>query len=539
MRLAAPSLFSSWKIFADAEAMNLVNQQGILNRSIQLQAFLLYMISLVQNLSNAYTWVNILPHLPIRTGTAATFSGSSALSATCSKFQISSHSMPVWGSLRPGIYFGLKSRTIARLTGTPKSRNKAWANLATGIMWSKSAAPQSHFAGFRHDTAQDELTRFEWTRHDGKHFGLEQLIDSSYGLNISASFVIPDVNSVESGSDVPTVLSDSSPTWLQYIDVKETPPTSDQVPKKSFIFYFGNADMSPSISDDDGGLLRNLSLSTSAGDNSKTSTIVMIKGNSQSTGPITLFLHLSSEHLVVSYCGLRRQDVFGGSERIKLSASENPAFTRNSFALFDAAGRFRNAIESDSTFIAVQIQFSGALAIRSIYYEGVDEAAAPYTRAPAANSIVSDTNSEIISIPEVGLTLQEVLGRLEASGLQSLADDFDVYMDLHTRCYKERFESKFLNFFSVPATFNLKASIGESEIAKRAISAVLGGLGYFQGQSRVSDGLDEVAVFDPQQGLVVPPLKKRAAPLESLVFNLLTATPSRTSFPRGTLLLFL
>eukprot|EP01035_Chromulina_nebulosa_P023957 gene23957-31096_t len=192
VRLTVPSLFSSWKIFAEAEATNIINQKTMFSLPVQLNTLLLYVISAVQNLSIAHTWTNFAYHFPVRTSTAASFSAATSLSATCSNFQIPSQSMPVWGSFRPGIYFGLKSRTLARVSGPVTSDRKAWANLATGIMWSKSAAPQSHFSAFRHDTAQDELTRFEWTRHDGKHFGEEQLIDSSYGLNISASFVIPD-----------------------------------------------------------------------------------------------------------------------------------------------------------------------------------------------------------------------------------------------------------------------------------------------------------------------------------------------------------
>ena len=520
----------------------MINQKSIFSLPVQLNTVLLYVISFVQNLSLAHMWTNVAYHLPVRTSTAESFSTATSLSATCSNFQIPSQSVPVWGSFRPGIYFGLKSRTLARGSGTATSREKAWANLATGIMWSKSAAPQSHYSAFRHDTAQDELSRFEWTRHDGKHFGVEQLIDSSYGLNISASFVIPDVKSVVSDSDSGVnpspALSSSSPTWLQHIDVRETSPTSDQLSKKSFIFYFGNADMSNSIVGD-GGLLSNLSVSTSASESSKTSTIV-IQGLSPSTGVVKLFMHLSSENLIVSYCGLRRQDVTGGTERIKLSANENPAFSRNSYTLFDQLGKMKNVIETGSTFIAIQIQFSAALGIRSVYYEGVDEAVAntPSAQAPDANSIVSDIAGEEVSgsAPQVGLELQDVVDRF--SGPQSIVDDFDVYMDLHIRCHKELFENKFLNFFSVPATLYLKASIGESEIAKRAISAVLSGIGYFQGQSRVSDGVDEVAVYDPQQGLVIPPVKKRSAAQEGPVFNLLTATPSRTSFPRGSLNLF-
>lgn len=81
---------------------------------------------------------------------------------------------PAWGSYRPYVYFGMKT------THTPFS-------LSTGLMWHGLAGPG---AGIRHETAQGELARFEWTEHDGRGFGVERLTDAQQGVDITASFVL-------------------------------------------------------------------------------------------------------------------------------------------------------------------------------------------------------------------------------------------------------------------------------------------------------------------------------------------------------------
>lgn len=79
-----------------------------------------------------------------------------------------------WGSYRPGLYFGMKTRD-------PYS-------LVSGLMWyfPKSNGPGS--GSIRHWCEQsDNLKGYSWTEHDGKNFGIQEINDGFY--QIKTSFV--------------------------------------------------------------------------------------------------------------------------------------------------------------------------------------------------------------------------------------------------------------------------------------------------------------------------------------------------------------
>jgi len=80
-----------------------------------------------------------------------------------------------WGSYRPGVYFGMKTRS------TP-------GDLMTGLMWMLPELIKPGDIGLRHWCEQgDNLDRFGWVKHDGLNFGVHELTDR--GVNITASFV--------------------------------------------------------------------------------------------------------------------------------------------------------------------------------------------------------------------------------------------------------------------------------------------------------------------------------------------------------------
>ncbi|KAF5275980.1 hypothetical protein FQA39_LY00776 [Lamprigera yunnana] len=77
-----------------------------------------------------------------------------------------------WGSYRPGVYFGLKSRD-------PFS-------LVTGLMWyfPKGLGPGGD--GIRHWCEQgDGLERYGWLQHDGTSFGIQEIQDGPFALRTS------------------------------------------------------------------------------------------------------------------------------------------------------------------------------------------------------------------------------------------------------------------------------------------------------------------------------------------------------------------
>jgi len=79
-----------------------------------------------------------------------------------------------WGSYRPGVYFGMKTR--------------ATKDINTGLMWFLPRYIQQGGLGLRHWCEQgDNLQQFGWNKHDGVNFGLQSVLDRS--VNITTSFV--------------------------------------------------------------------------------------------------------------------------------------------------------------------------------------------------------------------------------------------------------------------------------------------------------------------------------------------------------------
>lgn len=77
-----------------------------------------------------------------------------------------------WGTYRPGVYFGLKTRD-------PNS-------LVTGLMWYFPRRLQPGGGGFRHWCEQsDNLARYGWLQHDGTNFGVQELVDGPFLLTTS------------------------------------------------------------------------------------------------------------------------------------------------------------------------------------------------------------------------------------------------------------------------------------------------------------------------------------------------------------------
>ncbi|XP_066256749.1 mannosyl-oligosaccharide glucosidase isoform X1 [Euwallacea similis] len=77
-----------------------------------------------------------------------------------------------WGSYRPGVYFGLKTRD-------PQS-------LVTGLMWYFPGRLGPGGDGIRHWCEQsDNLDSYGWQQHDGNTFGIQKIIDGPFKLTTS------------------------------------------------------------------------------------------------------------------------------------------------------------------------------------------------------------------------------------------------------------------------------------------------------------------------------------------------------------------
>lgn len=79
-----------------------------------------------------------------------------------------------WGSYRPGVYFGMKSRSAK--------------DVVTGLMWFLPKHVSQGSLGLRHWCEQgDNLKQWGWNKHDGREFGIQNIVDR--GVNIETSFV--------------------------------------------------------------------------------------------------------------------------------------------------------------------------------------------------------------------------------------------------------------------------------------------------------------------------------------------------------------
>jgi len=99
--------------------------------------------------------------------------GASALS----RFSAAHNASLLWGTYRPGVYFGLRSRT-------------APTALVAGLMWT-SARPDGtpERSTLRHQCEQDGLERYGFSAHDGRGFGAQPISDPANGVVLTTSFV--------------------------------------------------------------------------------------------------------------------------------------------------------------------------------------------------------------------------------------------------------------------------------------------------------------------------------------------------------------
>eukprot|EP00667_Euglena_gracilis_P003579 EG_transcript_3588 len=84
-------------------------------------------------------------------------------------FSAEYNSSMLWGTYRPHLYFGMRTRTAA--------------GVLTGIMW------HSRHSGLRHTAEDGEHVLFGWQHHDGRGFGEQSIVDREAGLEMTVTVV--------------------------------------------------------------------------------------------------------------------------------------------------------------------------------------------------------------------------------------------------------------------------------------------------------------------------------------------------------------
>ena len=117
----------------------------------------------------------------------------------------------MWGTYRPGVYFGLRSRTYPTA-------------LVAGLMWGALDGVASE-RKLRHTCEQDEVQRYGYTEHDGEAYASQPIVDRENGLELQTSFVKPDT-------------PEAAGAWAARIEGKLLPGQSKGAPQ-TVIFYLG------------------------------------------------------------------------------------------------------------------------------------------------------------------------------------------------------------------------------------------------------------------------------------------------------------
>ena len=443
------------------------------------------------------------------------------------RFNISSPiQLPLWGSYRPGIYFGMKTRSPI--------------SISTGILWATTREGRNNF---RHDTSQDELTQFEWVRHDGKNYGQQNLLDASYNMKINTTFVVPSVI-IEPISNLSETLSNGSGrgmkeiSWAQRVNVQSIDRDGDL--RKSLLFYLGFEGMEAKQEKmefiTDIGILttnRNLQSGPSETKNGKQNIFnreldfITVIGKSALSGWFRLVLtvtafnsrgeseeNVQNNYFDISYLGMSCGDVSTGVEKVKQGLSST--IYGSDSAVFTKDGLLKNTIETKSNFIVLQIKSDFDFVLDSVFYDNVEvqsfqdlEKLSQIEMSKREEFFLDsydetnvkddDENNEINLDKIIAPTITgEVEIKSDVSRFNSKISSRDVskentvvdsrVIDRWIQMNENKFNKKFDKLYNLSSkkdeNGNKMFSDSDIEAGKRVLSSVLGGIGYFYGSPR-------------------------------------------------------
>ena len=124
-------------------------------------------------------------------------------SSSLQSFSAAHNASLLWGTYRPGVYFGLRSMTVP-------------SAVAAGLMW----APEGAISQLRHQCEQDTLERYGFEAHDGRTFGTQPILDTANGVALQTSFV-----------------STADGGWAARIEVRPAPGDKRTARRQSVFFY--------------------------------------------------------------------------------------------------------------------------------------------------------------------------------------------------------------------------------------------------------------------------------------------------------------
>ncbi len=425
--------------------------------------------------------------------------------------------MPTWGSYRPDIYFGMKTKTI------PDA-------ISTGIFWNSNLRHK-----IRHESTMHELLKLQWTRHDGIYFGDESIVDNENNLEIEASFKVLNNNNDEDDK----IDLKYKPNWIQQLSLNSITTTAIES-RKNLYYYFG---VDCNFNNNDNTCLRGSKMSLKYLTTSSTSDNnigISIGGSSVHSSQFILYIKIALEKnsdndnnnvclnsqncdvtdiIDLSYWTGKDKDVWGHVAGIgaelesrQMMNHHRRHLSQSDHLYMDEEGNFiNNFSSSSSSFIAFKISSLTSFKVQVSYFDNMS-----YRDKSDFDAIVrlldDDMNTQLFDLL-----------------LSKSRSKFDERFE-HIFQLKSKFQPDFDNINN--HTIDNHNEV-ELNIAKIALSSLLGGIGYFHGVPEIGDGLD---VNNDLNSIQKNPSDKSKSKTNSNTQNavtLLTATPSRTVFPRG------
>ncbi|KAL9328875.1 hypothetical protein ACSQ67_003878 [Phaseolus vulgaris] len=333
-----------------------------------------------------------------------------------------------WGTYRPHTYFGIRART-------PKS-------LMAGLMWVGVKDGRYHLRHVcRHE---DELSTYGWTKHNGRDFGNQVLVD--HGMTFTTRFLKSKVEGSGYGGD-----------WAVRINVEiDKSMWNEEFGRGAQLFFYlaDEADNALDVSRE------NLNIHEDS---------LLASGTREDIGDWQLHLK-SMDDLELHYSGFRTPHFHNLSDLVE----ENLASQIRKHAKLQLS----DSIDDAPNVLVFQI--IGGF--------------------PFTTDIALITGTDLESFRE-----EERVTMLTGMSLSNKLK------------YKEQeFDKKF------EKTFNLAEKVDSESISvgKAAIGNLLGGIGYFYGQSKIALSR-------------IPNLREDVNYISYWPTELYTAVPSRSFFPRG------
>ncbi|KAG7390199.1 hypothetical protein PHYBOEH_007073 [Phytophthora boehmeriae] len=388
-----------------------------------------------------------------------------------------------WGTFRPGLYLGLRSRTQS-------------AFVSAGLLWGSQHEDVSQL---RHQCRQeDRLQRYGWLQHDGSNYGLQTVEDQYNRVELTTSYA--------------RLHSDGVRGWAARVDAAPLTPRDERLSRKqvtntklSLFFYVDLGCGDESLQLECRRQLQNLMEVTAepnalpCGEEGGANCVQMLlesegpelKTETEEDVPLTfqMQVQLKTQPTVRSaelrYAGLKDTNLINVKDRLVALAERPRGEDKKSV---DKEIQLENFIEEGSSIVVVQ-------AI-------VDVDAATFKDGDVVLDVLFNEDVSSGAIDLVKTPIHNVITAKLAEYAQQFEDKFEQSFHLSTKTWPAGEEE---------VSFN--ASV--VKFAKAAFSNLIGGTGYFYGSSLVQ--------HDPENREVV----------ESPVKPLFTAVPSRSFFPRG------